>query len=246
MNKLITGFIIILLLSLIVSACGVQEKVTSVKEKADMVKEKVDAAKESVDTVKEDMDSVKETMVLFKETLDEEGLLDGLEIPPDLLEQFDLNGIVQSVNTYGEKEVEGDIRVFAKYKVKELIYESEQAEDGMTIEYKSSGQFEDLVQYFDTVLKETEDYAYEDYYGPTTAMIYGTFDQGYVQVMIDYSSEDELTYVMVVYDEDYYSPDGGVGTETLSLEDLYEKQERVIKGLKSDGIISVQKEVDDL
>ncbi len=243
MKKMMIGLMSIVMLSLLVSGCGVQEKITSVKEKADSVKEKVESVKDTVDSVKENIDSVKENIDSVKESIEGGGMLDGLEIPPELLEQFDLNGIEQSLNGYGEKEAEGDITVFAKYKVEELIYESVEPEVLMSIEYRSSGELDEVIQYFDTVLKETNDYTYEDDYGPKTVMLNGTFDKRYVQVMIE--DTEALIYVHFVYDyeqEDMYDDDEPM--IVLSEEEIYAQQEEALKSLGVDSEIVVRQEVD--
>jgi len=246
------GIVITIMFSLLLSGCsGITDRVNTVKENVNDVKETVESAKEGIESATEAINGAKEmleTIDLENLTIEDLNLDESFELPEELLAVLEENGVVLDTDAYGDKIVGGDIISFGKYKVKELIYESETPEDEMTIEYKTTASYDEVVAYFDGVLKGTDDYSTEDHYDTDLIYISGLFDDRYVKVMIDDSDEDQEVYVIFGYE--YTSDQGEEGPETannadidFNSEEIQTQQNEAIKTINPGSEIIIRKEI---
>lgn len=95
----------------------------------------------------------------------------------------------------------GEIATFGQLDIAEIIYRSEEPENGqMTLEYYSNAPFNDVVKHYEDILKGGDDFDIMRYPGDAYVTMSGLIDNYYVNFSINKEDDREETYVLYQYD----------------------------------------------
>lgn len=158
------------------------------------IKEYYDYEKQNTGNMTEEQ---KETMQGMNEAMKELQNLDTTEFEAQANEAMNM---LQGMQGAGDREVTGDYKALGKFKVDEVIKESEDTEAGVyEITYNCTAKCDDIVAYFVKLLEGTPNYMIIQYPGVQGANITGTINGNQVAVIIDNEDGDDVTKVTYGY-----------------------------------------------